>query len=56
MNKKKPDALLILAVLFGLGVLISTITHGGSDEANQSVQPLEGVNLSMYQAPPNSQE
>jgi|TARA_R110002073_G_scaffold68403_2_gene170018 hypothetical protein len=28
MNKKKPDALLILAVIFGLGILISTLTYG----------------------------
>ena len=32
MNKKKPDALLILALVFGLGVLISAISHGSSDE------------------------
>jgi hypothetical protein len=28
MNKKKPDALVILAVIFGLGVLVSTLTYG----------------------------
>lgn len=28
MNNKKPDGLLILAVIFGLGVLISTLTYG----------------------------
>lgn len=32
MNRKKPDALVILAILFGLGVLISAISHGGSEE------------------------
>lgn len=32
MNNKKPDALLILALVFGLGVLVSAITHGSSDD------------------------
>ena len=32
MNKKKPDALLILALVFGLGVLVSAISHGSSDD------------------------
>lgn len=32
MNKKRPDALLILAVIFGLGILVSAISHGGGDE------------------------
>ena len=32
MHKKKPDALLILALVFGLGVLVSAISHGSSDE------------------------
>lgn len=35
MNKKKPDALLVLAVIFGLGILVSTLTHGNSaDDRN----------------------
>lgn len=29
--KKKPDALVVLAFVFALGVLVSTITHGGND-------------------------
>lgn len=33
MNNKKPDALLILALVFGLGVLFSAISHGSSDNA-----------------------
>lgn len=42
MNKKKPDALVILAVIFGLGILVSTLTYGdnvngGSDAAALSV-------------------
>ena len=47
MNKK-PDALLILALIFGLGVLVSTLTHGEGDgphaaqlSAQQSVQPVQ---------------
>ena len=32
MNKKRPDALLILAVIFGLGILVSAISHGGADK------------------------
>jgi hypothetical protein len=36
MNKK-PDALLLLAIVFGLGVLASALTHGGNDQrADQS--------------------
>lgn len=31
MNKK-PDALLLLAIVFGLGVLASALTHGGNDQ------------------------
>lgn len=30
--KKKPDALMVLALVFGLGVLVSSITHSGSTE------------------------
>lgn len=29
--KKKPDALVLLAVVFGLGVLVSSLTHGGNE-------------------------
>lgn len=36
MNKK-PDALLILALIFGLGVLVSTLTHGDGRD------PVEGL-------------
>lgn len=30
MNRK-PDALVLLAVLFGLGVLVSSLTHSNDD-------------------------
>lgn len=30
MNKK-PDVLLLLAIVFGLGVIASALTHGGND-------------------------
>jgi hypothetical protein len=52
MNKK-PDALLILAVLFGLGVLISTLTHGGNEAAEAEARGLAsnvGVTAS-YKSP-----
>lgn len=32
MKNNKPDALLVLAVIFGLGLLISTLTHGDNDQ------------------------
>lgn len=35
--KKKPDALVILALIFGLGVLVSTLTHGDGDERYEHV-------------------
>ena len=35
MNNKKPDALLILAVLFAAGVLASAISHGGGEDADR---------------------
>jgi len=31
MKNNKPDALLVLAVIFGLGLLISTLTHGDNE-------------------------
>jgi hypothetical protein len=36
MNKNKPDALLVLAIIFGLGVLVSALTHGDSPEPQVS--------------------
>lgn len=36
MNKNKPDALLVLAIIFGLGVLVSALTHGDSQEPQVS--------------------
>lgn len=29
--KRKPDALLLLALFFGLGLIVSTLTHGEDD-------------------------
>ncbi|MFN3713734.1 MAG: hypothetical protein ACK4SX_08750 [Alcanivoracaceae bacterium] len=37
MNNKKPDALVILAVLFAVGVLISAISHGGGESRRDVV-------------------
>ncbi len=36
--KRKPDALLLLALFFGLGLVVSSLTHGegGSDQAGQA--------------------
>lgn len=48
MNRKKPDALVILAILFGLGVLISAISHGGSDE-RQAVPGMAGGVVQVQQ-------
>lgn len=31
MNNKKPDALMVLAILFAAGVLFSAISHGGGE-------------------------
>ena len=45
MKRKKPDALVILAILFGLGVLISAISHGEGDE-RAPAPAMVGVTLS----------
>ena len=43
--QKKPDALLILALIFGLGLAVSAITHGEGDaQAPQHAQ--KSVHLS----------
>lgn len=47
--KKKPDALLILAIVFGLGVLASTITHSGGD--TRADQANIAVNAGMETLP-----
>lgn len=36
MNKQKPDALLVLAIIFGLGILVSALTHGDSADEPMS--------------------
>lgn len=33
MNKK-PDALLVLAIVFALGIVVSALTHGGADSGD----------------------
>ena len=43
MNKKKPDALVILAVIFGLGVLVSTLTYGGNESRHDQMAASAGV-------------
>jgi len=37
MNNKKPDALMILAVIFAVGVLVSAISHGGGENRAEAV-------------------
>ena len=50
MNKKKPDALVMLAVIFGLGVLISTLTYGGNESRHDQMAASAGVkNLTINQ-------
>lgn len=33
MNNKKPDAMVLLSLLFGLGVLVSSLTYGYNEQA-----------------------
>tara|TARA_R100000687_G_C6404095_1_gene143284 strand:+ start:609 stop:788 length:180 start_codon:yes stop_codon:yes gene_type:complete len=47
--KKKPDALVLLAVIFGLGVLISSLTHGGNENDYQRYADSAGVVVSHIQ-------
>jgi hypothetical protein len=42
MNNKKPDALLILAVLFAAGVLFSAISHGGGEGRSDTLAGYQG--------------
>tara|TARA_Y100001972_G_C7519724_1_gene262224 strand:+ start:478 stop:654 length:177 start_codon:yes stop_codon:yes gene_type:complete len=42
MKNKKPDALLILAVLFTAGVLFSAISHSGGQEQTDSLAGYQG--------------
>jgi|GEM_PF-3222902 len=42
MNKKKPDALLVLAVLFVVGVLFSAISHTRTEARMDSVAGYQG--------------
>lgn len=32
MNNKKPDAMVLLSLLFGLGVLVSSLTYGYNEQ------------------------
>lgn len=42
MKNKKPDALLILAVLFAAGVLFSAISHGGGEGRSDTLAGYQG--------------
>ena len=45
--KRKPDALLLLALVFGLGLIISTVTHGGG-EADRAERMAASVDTSLH--------
>ncbi|MBM7335246.1 MAG: hypothetical protein ABGX87_07065 [Alcanivorax sp.] len=45
--KKKPDALVVLAFVFALGVLVSTLTHGGNDADLERFANSAGVKVSV---------
>ncbi|MCG8394745.1 MAG: hypothetical protein MI745_16850 [Pseudomonadales bacterium] len=47
--KKKPDALVLLALVFGLGVLVSSLTHGGNEQDYQRYAESAGVVVSQSQ-------
>lgn len=47
--KKKPDALVLLAVVFGLGVLVSSLTHGGNEPDYQSYAESAGIVVTQIQ-------
>lgn len=42
MNNKKPDALLVLAVLFAVGILFSAISHTRTEGHVDSVAGYQG--------------
>lgn len=50
MNKKKPDALVILAVIFGLGILVSTLTYGDNVNGGGSADLDAGSPSASYVA------
>ena len=43
--KKKPDALVLLAAVFGLGILLSSLTHGESEPDYQRYAESAGVTM-----------
>ncbi|MZR63334.1 hypothetical protein [Alcanivorax sp. DP30] len=47
--KKKPDALVLLAIVFGLGVLVSSITHGGNEPDYQQYADSAGIVVTQSQ-------
>ena len=47
--KKKPDALVLLAIVFGLGVLVSSLTHGGNEPDYQHYADSAGIVISHSQ-------
>lgn len=45
--KKKPDALVLLALIFGLGLAISALTHGDGEPRNVSAAHMQSVQASQ---------
>jgi len=45
MNNKKPDALMILAIVFAVGVLVSAISHGGGENRAAAVASQPGYSM-----------
>lgn len=46
MKKNKPDVLVVLAFIFALGVLVSTLTHGGNETDLERFANSAGVKVS----------
>lgn len=44
MNKK-PDALVLLAFIFGLGILVSSLTHGGNEPDYKEYADSAGITV-----------
>ncbi len=45
--KKKPDALVLLALIFGLGLAVSALTHGEGEPRGVSAGAMQSVQISQ---------
>ncbi len=48
--KKRPDALVVLAIIFATGVLVSTLTHGGNQPDLERYAQSAGVSIKADQS------